>query len=239
MDPNSDNDPARLARQRLSQFCGTRDRAVRRCWLLAICEAVLLVALTLALLDYWWMLPPAVRTTGALALAALALLGVARLIGLYRRPTGLKKGALEVKSQRPDLGCEISTAAEYLSGERQIVHEYEPELAAALEARAAQQLGTTPINYGSKLRLYGAALGVSLLGLLCLVLAVPAMLTALQRTTIPFSKAHYTKVEVRPGSIEIPVGQDVEVTNVFTGRLPKTHVSIGNKRGLPNGRKWL
>jgi len=57
--------------------------------------------------------------------------------------------------------------------------------------------------------------------LLCLVIAVPAMLTALQRTTIPFSKAHYTKVEVRPGNIEIPVGQDLEVTNVFAGRLPK------------------
>jgi hypothetical protein len=221
MDPNSENDPARLARHRLSQFCGSRDRAVRRCWLLAICEAILLVTLALALLDYWWMLPPVARTTGALALAALAMLGVARLIGFYRRPTGLKKGALEVESQRPDLGCEISTAAEYLSGERQVVHEYEPELAAALEARAAQHLGTAPINYGSKLRLYGAILGVSLLGLLCLVIAVPAMLTALQRTTIPFSKAHYTKVEVRPGNIEIPVGQDLDVTNVFTGRLPK------------------
>ena len=221
MDPMSENDPARLARHRLSQFCGTRDRAVRRCWLLAICEAVLLVTLALALLDYWWMLPPVVRTTGALALAALAVLGVARLIGFYRRPTGLKRGALEVESQRPDLGCEISTAAEYLSGERQVVHEYEPELAAALEARAAQHLGTAPINYGSKLLLYGATLGVSLLGLLCLVIAVPAMLTALQRTTIPFSKAHYTKVEVRPGNIEIPVGQDLEVTNVFAGRLPK------------------
>ena len=221
MDPNSENDPARLAQHRLSQFCGTRDRAVRRCWLLAICEAILLVTLALALLDYWWVLPPVVRTTGALALAALAVLGVARLIGFYRRPTGLKKGALEVESKQPDLGCEISTSAEYLSGERQVVHEYEPELVAALEARAAQQLGTAPINYGSKLRLYGATLGVSLVCFLCLVIAVPAMLTALQRTTIPFSKAHYTKVEVRPGDIEIPVGRDLDVTNIFSGRLPK------------------
>lgn len=221
MDPNSENDPARLAQQRLSQFCATRDRAVRRCWLLAICEAILLFTLALALLDYWWMLPSVVRTTGALALAALAVWGVARLIGYYRRPTGLKKGALEVESKRPDLGCEISTAAEYLSGERQLVHEYEPELAAALEARAAQQLGTAPINYRGKLRLYGAIFGVSLVCLLCLVIAVPAMLTALQRTTIPFSKAHYTKVEVTPGDIEIPVGRDLDVTNVFSGRLPK------------------
>jgi hypothetical protein len=221
MDPMFENDPARLAHHRLSQFCGTRDRAVRRCWLLAICEAVLLAALALALLDYWWMLPPMVRTTGALVLAALAMLGFARLIGFYRRPTGLKKGALEVESQRPDLGCEISTAAEYLSGERQVIHEYEPELAAALEARAAQKLGTAPIHYGSKLRLYWATLGVTLVCFLCLVIAVPSMLTALQRTTVPFSKAHYTKVEVRPGNIEIPVGQDLDVTNVFTGRLPK------------------
>ena len=193
MDPIPENDPAKLARNRLSQFCGTSDRAVRLGWLLAMGEIILLAVLALAVLDYRWVLPPFVRTTGAIALAALAVLGVARLVRSYRLPTGLKAGALKIESRRPELGCEISTAAEYLSGERQVVHDYEPELVAALEGRAAQQLGAAPIDYRSKLWLYGLALGVSLAGMLYLVIAVPAMLTALQRTTIPFSKERITR----------------------------------------------
>ncbi len=221
MNADSQNDPAKLAAARLTDACRTRDRAARLRWTLAICEATVLAALVLALIDYWWMLSVAARSVGALLLAALALGGLARLIQLYRRPTGLKKGALEVEAQRPDLGCEISTAAEYLSGERRIIHEYEPELVAALETRAAQKLNTQPIDYRKKLRLYGAALAFSLLGLLALLVALPAMLTALHRTTIPLSRAHYTTVEVRPGDIEIPVGHNFEITNIFSGRLPK------------------
>ena len=212
---------AKRARSSLAASCRTRDRAARLKWILAVCQVILLTALGLALFDYWWLLPTLVRAVGALGLVALAVLGLMRLLRFYRRPTDLKKGALEIESKRPGIGCEISTAAEYLSGERRIIHEYEPELVAALETRAAQKLDANPVYYRKGLRLYGVALGASLLGLLAILIAVPSMLTAFQRTAIPFSKAHYTTVEVRPGNIEIPVGRDLGVTNIFSGRLPK------------------
>ena len=221
MDSDSENQASNLARSHLVKACGTRDSARRLGWILAIGETLLLAALVLALLDYWWMLPSLVRSAGALGLVAVAALGLIRLVRFCRRPTGLKEGALAIESARPELGCEISTAAEYLSGERKTVHEYEPELVAALEARAAQKLTAHSINYRPKLWWYGAGLGLTLLGLLVLVIAKPVMRTALHRTAIPFSKAHYTKVQVHPGDVEIPVGHDLEITNVFSGRLPK------------------
>ena len=46
-------------------------------------------------------------------------------------------------------------------------------------------------------------------------------LTALKRTVTPWSKDTYTRVEVRPGSVEVPVGHDVAVTNLFSGAAPK------------------
>jgi hypothetical protein len=233
MHPNSENEHSNLARTRLNDACGIRDRALRLRWVLAGCEVILLAAVALALLDYWWMLPTLVRAVGALGLAAAVALGIVRLIQFYRKPTGLKEGALDIESQRPELGCEISTAAEYLSGERKIVHEYEPELVAALEARAAQKLGTNPIDYRPKLRFHGAGLGLGLLGLLVLVIAIPAMLTAFHRTTLPFSNAHYTQVQVQPENIELPVGSDLDVTNVFSGRLPKNARFHWQQAGSP------
>jgi hypothetical protein len=220
MHPDSENQPPNLAQSRLRDACATRDRAVRLRWILAICEVILLAGVALALLDYWWMLPTPVRVIGALGLAAAIAFGMVRLVWFYRKPTGLKQGALAIESERPELGCEISTAAEYLSGERKVVHEYEPELVAALEARAAQKLANNPIDYRPKLRSHSAGLGLCFLGVLALVIAIPAMLTAFRRTALPFTKAHYTQVKVQPGNIELPVGQDLTVTNVFSGRLP-------------------
>ncbi len=237
MNPEFENDTSKVARTRLAAFCSARDRSVRMGWILAICQTLLVAALVLALIDYWWMLPKAVRSVGALALATVAVLGLVRLAQFYRRPTGLKRGALELETERQELGCEISTAAEYLSGERKIMHEYEPELVAALENRAAQQLAVAPIHNRKKLRRYGAVLGCSLLGIAVLVLAVPPMLTALRRATIPFSAAHYTSVDVRPGNIEIPVGRDLEVTNVFHGRLPKHPHLYWQEAGNPLWQK--
>src|SRR5262249_10106981 len=140
----SENDPSKLAKSRLGEICRNMDVTARLSWLMAVCEITLLLLLLLALMDYWLMLPLVLRVFGALALGALMVVGLIRLVRFYLRPTHLKQGALKVESQRPELGCELSTAAEYLSGERKTEHEYEPELVAALEAKAANTLSSAP-----------------------------------------------------------------------------------------------
>ena len=221
MNEPSENDPSNLAKQRLARACQAMDKSTRVGWALLVCEALLLALLGLAVADYWLILPLLLRTAGALGLATLLIIGVVRLVRFYLRPTRLKQGALVLESRRPELGCEVSTAAEYLAGERKIEHEYEPELAAALEAKTASTLGGYSIPLDGKLIGYAAILGITFLAVLFLVLAAPGGLTALERTAVPFSKVHYTSVEVKPGDIEVAVGRNVEITNSFSGRLPK------------------
>src|SRR5579859_1228025 len=233
MNSPSENDPSNLAKNRLAEVCRRMDISTRVGWALAIGETLLLVAFGLALLDYWLILPIGLRAIGALILASLILLGLVRLVRFYRRPTHLKQGALRVESQRPELGCEISTAAEYLTGERKTEHEYEPELVAALEARAAQKLTWSPLNHRPLLWRQAAFFGVTAVVVLLLFIIAPGGLTALQRTAVPFSKAHYTQVEVHPGNIEIPVGQNVEITNIFSGRPPKAPQLQWQAEGAP------
>ena len=220
MNAPSGNDPEDLARQRLAQACRTMDKSARLHWVLLMAETLLLVLLGLALVDYWLILPLPLRAVGAFGLAVLVVFGLVRLVRFYSRPTRLKQGALAIESKRPELGCEVSTAAEYLAGERKIEHEYEPELAAALQAKTAKALSQSPIPVGAKPLRYAALLGLTFLLLLALVLAAPGGLTALQRTAIPFSKAHYTSVDVKPGDFEIAIGRNADITNMFSGRLP-------------------
>lgn len=220
MNAPSGNHPENLARQRLAAACRAMDRAARLRWMIVVCQILVALVLGLALADYWLLLPVMIRATGALALAALLVLGAVRLLRFFLRPTHLKQGALAIESKRPDLGCEVSTAAEYLAGERKMEHEYEPELAAALEAKTATALAeSAPIS--ARLLLYAVLLGLTVLLFTALVLLVPGGLTALERTAVPFSNAHYTAVAVQPGNFEIAVGRDAAITNVFSGRLPK------------------
>ncbi len=229
----SENDPSNLARQRLAQACEAMDKTTRFGWAMMVGEAALLAMLGLAVADYWLMMPVLLRTAGSLGLALLLIIGVVRLVRFYRRPTRLKQGALVIESGRPELGCEVSTAAEYLAGERKLEHEYEPELAAALEAKTARALGGYSIPVPGKLIGYAALMAITLLALVFLVLAAPGGLTALERTAVPFSKAHYTTLEVKPGNTEVAIGRNVEITNIFSGRLPKVaHLSWSEKNAV-------
>jgi hypothetical protein len=213
--------PSEAAKKRLTEACRTKDTSVRLAWAITIGEALLLGVAAVALMDYWLMLPVWMRLLAAGIMSVLALLGIYRLIRFFRRPTKLKEAALDVEAAKPELGCEISTAAEYLSGERQITHQYEPELVAALESKAAEDLRSAQIPYERRLLRPAVILGLTLLGLLVFLLAAPVASTALRRTALPFSKARYTQVDVMPGNLEVPVGRDVEITNRFTGRAPK------------------
>ena len=220
MNAPSGNDPENLARQKLSQACHAMDRSSRLRWVLLVCLALLTFVLGLALIDYWLILPVLWRAAGAVTLAALLVFGVTRLVRFYLRPTRLKQGALTIESTRPELGCEVSTAAEYLAGERKMEHQYEPQLAAALEAKTARVLTQSPFVGAGMVR-FAVLLGILLLAALTLALIAPGGLTALERTAMPFSKAHYTSVDVKPGDLDVPVGSNAQITNIFSGRLPK------------------
>ena len=118
---------------RLETARRAKDRARRLAWVVSICAAVLGLVLAVALVDYWWLLPLAGRIAGVGLMALLALFGLARLVQFTLHPTSPKQVALDLEAQRPELGCVVSTAAEYLSGERTASKEYEPELVEALQ----------------------------------------------------------------------------------------------------------
>ncbi|MBM3835479.1 MAG: DUF4175 family protein [Verrucomicrobia bacterium] len=220
---NTPNDSAKTAQVRLTEACKTKDTSLRLAWAITIGEAILLAVLALALVDYWLMLPVWMRTGGALFLAGLGAIGIFRLVRYYRRPTRLKEAALDVEATKPEMGCEISTAAEYLAGDRKTAKEYEPESVAAIQAKAAKDLNESKVAYEKKLLGLAIVFAVTLLGLLAFAAIAPVALTALQRTALPFSKAQYTTttVDVKPGNVEIPVGRDLSISNFFAGRVPK------------------
>ena len=213
--------PSQQASVRLQETGRAKDTAQRFAWSLLITATVLEVVLCVALMDYWLMLSRPLRAAGFVLLLSLLGLGLGGWLRLRRRPTTIKEAALDTEAQRPELGCVVSTAAEYLSGERKVTHEYEPELVAALEQQAARGLARVQVSYSKRLQRPGAFFAFALLTVLIFAAAAPVALTALKRTVAPWSQETYTKIEVQPGSIEVPVGRDVTLTNKFTGRMPK------------------
>jgi hypothetical protein len=215
------NDSSEFARQRLQAASRAKDIAKRLAWVFLIGATILEMVLGVALVDYWLMLSPRLRMGGFMLLLLFLAVGVGGWIKLRRRPTSMKEAALDTEAQRPDLGCVISTAAEYTSGERIVAHEYEPELVAALEEQAAKNLRKVQLSYFDRLVRPAGFLAFTLVTLLVFTVAAPVALTALKRTVAPWSKETYTKVEVRPGNADVPVGSDLAVTNLFSGRVPK------------------
>src|SRR5437588_6397282 len=144
------NDSSEFANQRLRVASRAKDKAKRLAWGFLIVAIVLEVLLGVALVDYWLELPTLLRTGGFGILVLILAAGLAGWLKLRRRPTSMKEAALDTEAARPDLGCVISTAAEYASGERAMTHEYEPELVEALKEQAARNLKEARVCYTSK-----------------------------------------------------------------------------------------
>src|SRR5688572_3705695 len=193
-------------------------RAKRSATVMALTFSTAAVALVLiifsALLDYFLMLVPSVRIGGLIATCILVGGGVFKLVKTLKQRASLKEAALEAEALKPELGCEVSTAAEYLSGERNPDQKYEAELAAALETHAAEQLKTVQLPYWE--RMLRPALVVAALVFAAVVFTVMASggMTAFKRALMPWKNVSYTQVKVLPGDLEIPVGRDVEVKSV-------------------------
>ena len=217
------NPAAENARRQLAAAGRRKDFARRLATGFAGLSLVLLALLLVVLMDYWLLLPPAVRWVALVVVAGLLVAGVVRLVATLRSDTGLKEAALDVESRTPDLGCEVSTASEYLSGARTPSREYEAELAEALEARAAAAVSQAEPPYVRRLLLPALVAGtVVLLGLLAFLVLAPAAGTAFLRAAAPWSRASFTILEVTPHGGEFPIGRDIVVTNRLSGRPPKS-----------------
>jgi Domain of unknown function (DUF4175) len=206
---------------RLESARRTKSRVRLLTCAIVVGTVVLAVILTAALIDYWWLLSFAERCVALAIMASLAVFGAVRFGRYLLHPISAKQVALEMEAQRPELGCVVSTAAEYLKGARTPPQEYGPELVAALQEIAAKRLLLVETNYYKGLLYTGSAMAAILLALLAFVLCAPGSATALARVTLPWSNHTYTHMKVEPGDLEMPVGRDLELKSVFTGRRPR------------------
>ena len=215
------NTPADQARRQLAQTAGRKDTARRTGAVAAMVAGLLLGSLAVMLVDYKLLLPTGVRVLAWLGLLLGLVLGVRQWLRLRRQATPLKEAALDLESTRPELGCEVSTAAEYLSGVRTPTGAYESELASALSQRAARVARTDEVPYLRRLGLPGLLFGSSVLAALVgfLILA-PQSGTALLRTLAPWSEARFTQLVVEPAGGEFPVGHRLTLTHRLSGRIP-------------------
>ncbi len=214
------NQPSQYNAGRLESEQRSRELARRLAFTLNVAVAGLLIILGAALIDYWQRLTSGERAIDTALLAILMIVWLVRLIQFARRPATLKQVALEIEAQRPDLGCVVSTASEYLSGERQPSQAYEPELVDALQEQAARRLLQVETRHYRRLVYSGSAMAAVLVALLVFLIVSPGSLTALERVILPWSKQTYTHVSVKPGNLEVPVGNDQEIQAVFTGVMP-------------------
>ena len=65
--------------------CGAKKKSAHLVWTITICEGLLLVGATIALMYYWLMLPVRFRVIGVAGLAGLALFGVYRFVRFQRQ----------------------------------------------------------------------------------------------------------------------------------------------------------
>src|SRR5881409_3054646 len=193
------NDSSEFANRRLRAASRAKDNAKRLAWGFLISATILQALLSVALIDYWLVLPPRLRMGGFLLLLLLLAPGVGGWLKLRRRPTSIKEAALDTEAQRPEMGCVVSTAAEYTSGERAITHEYEPELVQALAVQAASHLKKVELSYRDRLFRPASFFAFALVAVLLFAAAAPVAWTAFRRTVTPWSNETYTKVKVLPG----------------------------------------
>src|SRR5271169_1449464 len=112
--------PIHPATALLERACGRKSWSSRATALLAAGALASGVLLGAAVVDYWLLLPWPIRALAAAAILALLAGGAVRLIRLLCKRPALKDAALDLERERPGAGCVVSTAAEYLTGERKI-----------------------------------------------------------------------------------------------------------------------
>jgi hypothetical protein len=195
-----------------------------RC-LLRTALVVLALAGFLAALDWQWVLAPAARGAGLLALGTLAavLLGYGWLV--TSRRFSRRAAAAEVEAAFPQLGQRVRTTLEYAEPDEYTV----PAAPGLVQALAADTEGRTrSLDFRSlipwrSLRWPAAGL-LGLAAIFAVLLAVsPEARVAAQRLFL--AHVGYTGLEVSPGDQTLKVGSDLTVQATLTGR-PVSHAEL-------------
>ena len=215
------NSTADHARRTLSAAAHRKDFARRAGVGLAAGSSVLLVLLALALTDYWLIVPPWIRGIGLIVICGFLVGAVRFIVRILGQSTGLKEVALDAEGRVTDLGCDVSTAAEYLSGQQTASAGYETLLAEALEARASLALERNQTPYTQRF-LIPAFIGGGgvLVGFISFLLFAPSSGKAFLRALVPWTSTTFTEVEVSPQGGEWPVGSSLSILSKFSGRTP-------------------
>ena len=214
------NKHSQYTADRLETARRTKDTVRRLSSLLLLIGVMAMAVLAVATVDYQFLLSGNTRIVGFTVFAGCVVVGGLRLFRLIRHRSTIKEVALDLESYRSELGCMISTSAEYLAGERKASQSYEPEIVDALHEQAAKSLLLIETPYRWKLLKPALLFTAAAMSCACVLVFVPAGSTAIQRVIAPWSDAHYTNVELKPGNVEVPVGKDIEIAASFMGRKP-------------------
>jgi hypothetical protein len=216
-------DPVHDTMHPLAAVSRRKDRALREREAARTAAVVLGLLLAFALVDGLGSLPSWARWAGWVAAVSALGLGVARVRRILRAPTPVEEAARDVESQRPGLGNEVVTAAEYLSGRRIPANDMEAALAAALVRRAARHVADANPGYRGRLARpawAGACAAVALW--VAFAWAFPSAWISIVRTVAPWSRASHTRIRPSQGAGEFPLGFALVITNRIEGRMPRT-----------------
>jgi hypothetical protein len=215
--PDASGVVRKLEATRQGMHAFQRSRAV-----LVTALAVLALAGLLAAADWWLVLPAAVRAFGLLALAAAALVLLARgLLGPGRR-FGRGDAAAEVEAAFPGLGQRVRTTLEYAEPAPDTMPAA-PDLVRALATDTGRR--TSGLDFSGLIpwrSLWGLAGGLGVLLFVYLVLLATSgerRTAALRLFLLP---VQYTQLQVKPGDQTLKVGSDLTVQATVTGRPVKS-----------------
>ena len=145
---------------------------------------------SLMVLDYVLVLSSTARGVSLSLVTAFLVVELAWLVWRFGRSASVKDIALELEQRRPDLGCVISTAAEYLPGGRAPQENYEPDLVAALQAQAARKLVVMEAPWWRRqLRLSALVAGAEGLLVVLGLTLIPGGTISARRVLWPWSQA--------------------------------------------------
>jgi len=186
--------------------------------LLRAALVVLALAGLLTVLDWLWVLPPAARASGLLALAAVTatLLGYG-LIAASRR-FGRRAAAAEVEAVFPQLGQRVRTTLDYAEPDADTMPAA-PGLVQALATDTDQRTRVLDfrglIPWRSLRWLAAGLFGLVVLFGVLLAINPEARVAAMRLFLVPVG---YTRLEVSPGDQALKVGSDLTVQATLTGR---------------------